>query len=496
MCADPLHTPEQDADADALIARYARRARQKNILAVLLALLATLGIGWLLVGKSITRAVRRASLEVSSRERLASMSSMERVHAELLPSWTISASNDSPENPEDFELLMQALKEDPDASSLLEDLREQIADRERLPERGDEILETIKLWNRLMDRAETPWWVDGNVLISPKRSFFYLKTYKILADFSVTVGEDHTYRTRMAARMDHTNIVESFLGHTSPNQDGAIILSDRLYDVSLREIWPLLARELHQGATAREALFKPFILREARALLPSEALAMLQTHAPARAQLERALRQIRERRACGSTFMIRDLPWNGFPQEQVERLRSYADRDRYADCPSIKEEEIAIIAESSELLANDQDLQRAAENLVAHVARAITVHEARHAADHELASAFTQPIPCALCDTHRMSRATRAELSAYLATFADDHLAYTGLYQACGLDLARGTPHARALSVVLPMLEVDCEKRLPEDLSARARALEQEFFGRSDRVTLPADYPAALELYR
>ncbi|MEC9397459.1 MAG: hypothetical protein VX475_07570, partial [Myxococcota bacterium] len=60
----------------------------------------------------------------------------------------------------------------------------------------------------------------------------------------------------------------------------------------------------------------------------------------------------------------------------------------------------------------------------------------------------------------------------------------------------RGTPHARALRVALPLLEVECETSLPDDLQARAKKLEVEFFGRSDTITLPEAYPTSLELYR
>lgn len=488
----------EEHEADAVIAAYARRARAKNIAAILIAIFSTLLVGWLLLGDRIKRTYRKASIEIGAKERLANMTTLERVHAELLPAWVISSSNKREDTPEKFKQLLDALAEDQNARSIIEDLGKLTADGDTLTERGEEILDTVKLWNRYMDKAGQPWWVDGNIFIGPGNTFFYIKAYKILGDFEVAVsgGDKTTYRTRMATRVDRTNIVESFLGHASPHQDGAIILTDRLYDVSLREVWPILATEVFEGSSPREKLFASKVREEAKRHLPEETLEILSEHAATRAELEATLRAIRERRSCGSKFSITDLPWDGMPQDQIDLLYRYAERDRYADCPSIKEEEIRIIIDASEALRDEDDLKKAAEELVAHVARAVTVHEARHVADHHRANAFDEPMPCEKCDAYRLSRSARTELSAYLASFASEEVGYTALYQACGLDLTRGTPHARALRMILPMLGVDCETKIPDDLQARAKKLEVEFFGRSDTITLPEAYPTSLELYR
>jgi hypothetical protein len=487
----------EEHEADAVIAAYARKARAKNIAAILIAILSILLVGWVLLGERIARTYRKASIEIGAKERLANMTTLERVHAELLPAWVISSSNKREDTSEKFELLLEALAEDNNARSIIEDLGKLTADGDTLTERGEEILDTVKLWNRYMDRAGQPWWVDGNIFIGPGNTFFYIKAYKILGDFEVTVsGGQKTYRTRMATRVDRTNIVESFLGHASPHQDGAIILTDRLYDVSLREVWPTLSPKIFEGSSPREKLFAQRVREEAKQHLSEETLALLSRHASTRAELEATLRTIRERRSCGSKFSITDLPWDGMPQDQIDLLYRYAERDRFADCPSIKEDEIEILVAASEALRDEDDLKMAAEELVAHVARAVTIHEARHVADHHRANAFDTPMPCEKCDAYRLSRSARTELSAYLASFASKEVGYTALYQACGLDLTRGTPHARALRVALPLLEVECETSLPDDLQARAKKLEVEFFGRSDTITLPEAYPTSLELYR
>ena len=502
MPAEEPPTIDEDAlaqEADAFIAQHARAGRIKAIAGLLVAAVAVLGIGWLILGQALTQRVRRARLEWSAQARLAQMGTLERVHAELLPAWTIAQSNQRPEAPQRFDELHAALEGDPDAQALFETLREQARDEAELRERRDEILATVDSWNRAMDRAGQPWWVDANIMASPNRVLFYIKTYKRLADVRVDVG-GHDHRARVMARADHTNVVESMLGHTSARQDGAIILADRLYDFSLSQVWPLLAPQL-DAPTPRQAALGPAVRREITAHLDPEALATLRRHADTRQRLERTLRDIRARAACGSTFSITDLPWDGMPAREIELLRSYARRDLHSDCPAITDGEVEVIVSASEALREDEDIQRAAEHLVAHVARAITLHEARHAEDHRRTGDPRAPLPCATCDEVGMGPVTRGELSAYLASMASPKTWASALYQACSLDLDRpSTPHAVALAWALPELEVDCQApppaAPPEDLPARARALEARLFGRSDAITLPSDFPTRIELYR
>ena len=482
------------SDADALIASYRRDAILKNIAASLIAISALLAVGWFIFGDSVKRAWRAYKLESAAASRRANMTELERVHAELLPRYIIGASNNYRDTPTRLEEPRAALAREPALLELTNSIADDLQDPEQLVERGDHLMASVSDWNKFMDAAGEPWWVDANIYLSPESKFFYLKTYKILADFDVMVG-DSPYRTRMAARADSTNVVESFLGHTSPRQDGAIILADRLYDFSLREVWPLLG-ELPEDASPRARAFHAELDREARATMNAETLELLAAHSASRHDLVKTLDAIRSRRSCGSKFSITDLPWDGMPEDELDLLHKYAERDRYADCPSIKPEEVEIILESSQNLRDDEALKTAAEELVAHVAHAVTIHEARHAADHETAEAFTKLLPCTRCDELGLGRSARAELSAYLASFSSERSGYTALFQACGLDFTRPTPHVQALILILDSLDANCEAP-PEDLNTRARQLEVELFGRSDTISTPdAKYPTSLELYK
>lgn len=482
------------SDADALIASYRRNAVLKNIAAALIAVTTLLGVGWLIFGDSVKRAWRTYKLESAAASRRANMTELERVHAELLPRYVIGASNNYRDTPARLEELRAALAKEPTLLELTNSIADDLKDPDQLVERGDHLMANVSSWNTFMDTAGEPWWIDANIYLSPENKFFYLKTYKILADFDVIVG-DGSYRTRMAARADSTNVVESFLGHTSPRQDGAIILADRLYDFSLREVWPLLG-ELPEDASPRARAFHAKLNEEARDAMSAETLELLAVHSASRHALVQTLDAIRSRRSCGSKFSITDLPWDGMPEDELDLLHKYAERDRYEDCPSIKPEEVEIIIESSQNLRDDEKLKTAAEELVAHVAHAVTIHEARHAADHKTAEAFTQSLPCARCDELGLGRSARAELSAYLASFSSKRSGYTALFQACGLDFTRPTPHVQALRLILDALDTSCDE-LPKDLHARSKQLEVDFFGRSDTISTPkSKYPTSLELYK
>lgn len=496
--ADLLHTSPEDDQAndpayDALLAGLERRRRRVNVGLLLAALAALLALGAWLIRGPLDRPIRKL-LYTPEAVRTAPETLLERVHARLLPSWVIARSQAHLKGgleaeAEAFATLRAALDGQPPLQKILDDLRALTADPARLPERAEALREAVGMWNAAMQQAGKPWWIEGGVLSSPRRAFFYLKSYRVLADTRTQVG-DATHRARFVARVDRTNVVESMLGHASPHQDGAIILVDRLHDLALDEIWPLLDPTTPDPQGARAALL---------AALPPTAAATLQATAPHRRALVKTTRAIAARRACGSTFRMARLPWQGFPIEEEALLESYARKyaAQRSECPGITHEEVAALVKASNALRDAPELRRAVEALVAQLARPIAIHEARHVADHAQADGLQTPLACAACDAARLSVRARAELSAYLASFAAPSTSATALFQACTLNLNRGTPHAAALRFALPRLGMPerCASPPPADLPARARDLERALFGRSDTITLPEDFPAHLWLW-
>ena len=499
---DTLHAEraEEELSADAFL-RAHRRARRLKIALLLAAcgamLLAAL---YLTLGASALHAWRHHQLSTQRAEALADMDDLERVHAELLPSWIIQASQGRAGEAQAFEALLVPLERDQGAVEILRDLRGMIQDHETLLEQADRPLELARVWNARLDRAREPWWIDANVMTSSGRSLFYVKTYKILADFDVTV-RSKTYRTRVAARADRTNVVESKLGHTSPHQDGAIVLADRIYEFTLRDVWPLLDERVdaarYPGPVHRA--FAPALRHEITAQLAPEHVATLRRSAEARLELELARQSVASRRlSCNSQFLINALPWRGFPEEELEQLEAFAERERHQSCPAITEDEVEALSKASETLRDTEGLELAVEHLVAVISRPISVHEARHSADQATLGDFSDPLVCPKCDEAGLSSASRAELSAYLATFAarPDALPRVALYQSCLLDLARPTPHARALRLARAELQLDCTSPPHDNFGLSAAEMERTWLLRSDPITLPKDYPVRIELYR
>jgi hypothetical protein len=121
----------------------------------------------------------------------------------------------------------------------------------------------------------------------------------------------------------------------------------------------------------------------------------------------------------------------------------------------------------------------------------VVVHEARHLADDG-----DPDLSCRGCP-ESMSYAVRAEVSAYLASFAAAGLGHVALVQACGVDLDRNEAHSAALSFLLPrLLPFGCDGPMPDGWYDSARALERQLFAREDVIAFPIGFPETLPLRR
>lgn len=496
--------PIDEADEDqALEAAMRRRHRAQKIIIpiffVALAIFALSALFELRLKHTIYNIkLKLAAINAPTPVAFADTDVLTKHHSKLLADWFIlqSRAKDEPSQQRAaaaYKLMLDNLKHDKVAQQIYGELLRLVLDPARLRENTTAIMETIAQWNLHMDRQRQTWWVDANILSSDQGAFFYTKSYKIVSDVKVSVGAQ-THRTRIVARADHTNIRESLLGHTSPHHEGAIILADRIYDFTLQDVWPLLASE-PEGLKPVATAYASYVRQEASRALSPERFELLAQAATARAQLTRTIDQLRARRSCGSRFILRDPAWDGVPTKDHELLRSYARRDRFSKCPSITAQEADAIITASEQLRDQAELKDAVEALAAFVSRGVSIHEARHASDHAQLGDFGEPLPCERCDGVLFASG-RAELSAYLASFSDESQGYTALFQACSIDLARATPHASAMRVFLRETKLPgCDSPPPPDLVKQARELEMQFFGRSQAVKLPSNYPERLELY-
>jgi hypothetical protein len=403
-----------------------------------------------------------------------------RIHGALIPRWSRSSGGKRARR---SMIKLLAATRDPNLRELLTELHE--ATRDGRPDRHAQRIGYLAwAWNNYLTGQRQPWRMRAFVRRTPLPAVD-VATYKVLSALSVRVGP-RTQRVELLRRADGSVVAEPHVGHTSID-DGSSVVLDRIYDLAADRIWPLLAPS---GAWNTDALHAPRILDEARRALPPHHLSTLVRTATGRRVIARTIRRINGRRRCGSPLWIRAVPFDGFPESGLDVLRAAALERAGKDCPWVTEAEALAVAAASTRLRETSRLRPAVGALTAWVARAVVIHEARHAGD---AGRLVQSgLACDGCASELGLRG-RAELSAYLAGLGSPDVGYLTLYQAC-LSLRQGVrgEGAAAIRYVGRMLGQACRRGPPPHLYHRAAWLEGFFFGRSDRILLPPDYPARL----
>jgi hypothetical protein len=357
---------------------------------------------------------------------------------------------------------------------------------------GEVLVDAVAAWNHATDEAGVPVWVHPWVRGD---GVFYVKTYEVLEDDTVQVG-DASYRARYVSRLDLLNVVEGRIGSVIDHEAGAIVLVDRLRVLVAEEVWPLLtlADASHPDRPPLARVFAEPIREAVQASLGERAFRALERTAPAREQIVRTVDVIRGRGARCSRFRVKRVNWYGFAPDDLGLLWDFARRDSRMPCPSVRFDEVDRFRENFREIVSDAEAVDAAERLLGWAARAVLVHEARHAADDDREGAIGAWETCEACpDT--LQGATLHEASAYIASFADPSTGVFAVYQACGVVRDSDGVHARAVREVLDAIEPGlCEHGPPEDLTARAAALELSWFGRDASVRPRGGVPERLPL--
>lgn len=419
---------------------------------------------------------------------------MGHVHGELFPTWMIararsisgSSASRAERAHEAFVGLRYSVARDANMVELLDELQGLLNDD---PVRNANRIDYV-LWayNDYLDQHDVPWRVEANLVVNRRsrrrRAVFSTRSYQVLADLETDRGE----RLRLLTRGDVTNIRESWLGHTTHPKDGALVQLDRVQELTVHHVWP----SLHPGLTTRlplkERRFARHVREEAFAQVAPELLALLHEAAVDQQALIEVADSVHARAACGSSFHVWGLPWNGLDAPDRQALLDALRRSEGRACPEVTTEEAARLLGASERLGTTEGMAVAVEALATWVARAVSVHELRHVRDE------AQAPSCDGCP-EGTGAATRAELSAYLAAFGTEGVGYLSLMQACGLDPEGVGPHERALAIATAnLLPGGCLGDPPDDLYEQARALEARFFGEREPIALPSDFPTRVAL--
>lgn len=404
------------------------------------------------------------------------------LHEKLLPAWVIAGDRrGSPEGDARYAdacaAIRAAIAPDPNLGGLFDTLDHGVTAGPANDPAA--LIDASAAWSRYLADRGVPWRVHGTVRSYGENGSFALKTYHVLAAIDVAVDDADTgpgtARAEIVTRTDGLNVVEGYLGAVSDADDGARVIVDRVETFAIDTLWPQL-----DGIDAHP--LAPRVNAEVAAVLPADTLARLRTTAPARRQVVAAVQAIRERRRCGNQMVVQVIPWDGFADEDFTDIVAH---DLGDPCPGVTPEEAEAIHAGSATLRETPGLHDAIEALVAFATRPTLVHEARHVLDGGVEGHLACALGCA-----DLSDATRAELSAYLASFASDGVAATALLQACEVR-DQGGAHGRALALVRA---IPGACLLGEVDVAASRDDELRYFGRRATLTLPADYPRTLPL--
>ncbi|MBX7191786.1 MAG: hypothetical protein K1X94_07000 [Sandaracinaceae bacterium] len=342
------------------------------------------------------------------------------------------------------------------------------------------------LWahNRRLEMLGQPYRIEATLYLQGERPRLATRSYQILEESESAEG----HRARYLHRIDRLPFTEPWLGHTTREADGAMLVADRILHFATRHLWPALAPALEERRPETERGPIRGMREEAeRAIDPALYAILLETSEDQQALLEAAA-SIEARQACGSRFRVFDLPYRGLSRRSYAMLALAIQQSRGSRCPDVTLAEAAQIVGASERLAETPRLEEALEALTAFAARAIAVHEVRHVADgpsRELRCPGCAPATPAL---------VRAELSAYLASFADGEVGYTAALVACSNPERERGVDAHAIRMAVEASMPDGCGVFSPTLRERARGAEERYFGERAVAALEPGFPRPAEM--
>ncbi len=416
----------------------------------------------------------------SSRAALASID-FERVHSRLLPAFVVALAHaDTANGRARAEFAFRELRASLSPDENLVELWREIGLLARIGlERNARRIDYL-LWayDHYLDSLGIPYRVEATMFLLGDRPRLAVRCYLVLSDARAERGE----RVRYVQRVDGFGDHEPWLGRTAREEDGAVVLAERVLHFATRHIWPGLHPALDARRPADERGSLAAVRAEASRAIDPELLAILVETAEDQQALLETAASIEARHACGSTFEVYDIPYRGLSARSYRMLELAVERGRDSACPDVTLAEAAQIVGAAERLAATPRLEDALEALAAFTARAVAAHELRHVADGPSAE-----LDCAGFED--ASPLVRAEASAYLASFADPSVGHTARLVACSNPEREQGIDAAAIRLALRDAAPEGCAAPAEDLHARARAALTRRFGARAAVLVPEGFP-------
>jgi hypothetical protein len=493
LVTEPARTTETIDELDAGAFERRRMLRRWGLI---LAALVTVTFGGVRHASAVGSFLRReidlfgnpiyVPLHRVSREAIATID-FDAVHRQILPEYVVAIGRaDTPAGHRRaeyaFRRLRDALEADPNLVELWRELHLLATiDPIRHARRIDYLL-----WahNRRLEMLDQPYRIEATLYMRSDRPRLATRSYRVLEEAQTVEG----HRARYLDRIDGLSFVEPWLGHTTREEDGAMLVADRILHFATRHLWPALVPALDERRPEIERGPLPGMREEAQRAIDPALFAILAETAEDQQALLEAAASIEARHACGSEFRVYDLPYRGLSRRSYAMLALAIEQSRGSRCPDVTLVEAAQIVGASERLAETPRLEEALEAVAAFAARAIASHEVRHVADGP-----SRELRCPGCAPGTPAL-VRAELSAYLASFADGGVGHTAALVACSNpERERGADaHAIRLAIEASM-PGGCAVPSPQ-LYAHAHEAERRYFGARDRAALPTAFPAAAEI--
>lgn len=497
VAGEPAELPAPPDFAEELV--LWRRARRRSLArtAVVTAVLATVLLGLMRHGEALDAWMRgetdwrghvvyepRQPLDRSVLRRM----DLARVHAYLIPRWArTSTAATSPHGRWQaqwaFEDLRHAVEADPNLEALVRELDVLL----RVDPAGEAVRIDYLLWawNDYLRSAGEPYRIEASLWVRDGRAHLYPRTYRVLSETTNALGAS----VRVLRRLDRGS-AEPWLGRTAREDEGATIAIDRVLHFAVHEVWPMLDPRLDHLADVRRRSLLPGLRDEVeRELGPTVYATLTETAEDVRALLD-ASASIESRRACGASFRVFEIPYRGLSPRSIYMIELALRASEGSMCPDLTMDEATQIVSASERLSHTGGIEAAMEALTMLVARSVASHELRHVTDGP-----ARTVTCEACDAETPSL-VRAELSAYLAAFADERTGFLSAYQACARpETEIGLQTLAAEMAIGAVVPGGCEGEIPTDLHARARSAERRFFGEREISGVPAAFPSELRLF-
>jgi hypothetical protein len=416
---------------------------------------------------------------------------LERLHTRVVPEWLMRQSYaDTPAGRRRAEYayrdLLEAVSPDPNLEGIWRELHDRIvADPIASAHRIDYLL-----WahDDYMDRIGAPYRIEPSMYMrrptsTGGRLALVARSYRVLTD----LRNEHGARVRVLSRIDRTGFVESWLGHTEREEEGAFVVADRVLHFTVRHVWPALNPALDARLPEAERGLAAGVRREVEERIEPYFRGILAETAEDQQALLEAAASIEARHSCGSTFAIYGLPYRGLSLHSRAMLRLALLASDGQPCPDVTLDEAVQLVSASERLRQTDDLEPALEALVALVSESIAAHELRHVVDGP-----SDALACPGC-AEGTPPLVRAELSGYLAAFGTPGVGYLAALAACSNpERELGVDAVAIAHATYGAMPEGCLGPAPDDLYARARAAERRYFGERARVELPRSFPVAL----